>query len=265
MIVEWGWPVVISCVLLLALPVLLEWRTKTGLAKPILIAGVRAVIQLTLVALIIAQAVQNLWLSVLVVFVMFVMAVVTSCKRIGLPPRQAPIAAISMFAGLAPVLVLTMATGAIPAKGIAIIPIAGVVMNNIMSVHTLNGRGSIRALQEQKELMEGYLALGIEPYRAAQQILHPRIKESLVPGIDSVKTSGIVTLPGAFLGVMLGGGSPLQAAMAQVVVLLGVLCAQTCTVLAQYHLISRGRLATPDVAPLLGRRDDPRGAHTLAE
>lgn len=157
-----------------------------------------------------------------------------------------------MGAGLVPVVAVTTLSGTIPFKGVALIPIAGTVMNNIMSGHTLGGRNAFRALRENKEIFEGYLALGLTPKVAAAEVLHPRIQEALIPGIDSVKTSGIVTLPGAFLGVMLGGGSPLQAAMAQVIVLLGILCAQSCTVLTQYHLIIRGSLLPEELHSLFG-------------
>ena len=51
--------------------------------------------------------------------------------------------------------------------------------------------------------------------------------EALIPGLDQVRTAGVVTLPGAFIGVLLGGGSPAQAAAAQVLVLMGIMAAQT--------------------------------------
>ncbi len=260
MVVTWGWSVVIGCLLLLALPVLLEWRAGTGLDRPIAIAGVRAVVQLTLVALIIAAAVARLWASLLVIAAMFVMAVLTSSKRIGVERVVAPYAAVAMAAGVIPVVAIATLSGTIPFAGVALVPIAGTVMNNIMSGHTLFGRTAFRTLTEQHEVFEGYLALGLPPRVAAAELLHPRIADALVPGIDSVKTSGIVTLPGAFLGVMLGGGSPTQAAMAQVIVLLGILCAQSCTVLAQYELITRGRLVPARLRSLFGGTPTPESA-----
>ncbi|GAB3760119.1 ABC transporter permease [Yimella radicis] len=262
MVITWGISLVACCVLLLAIPVLLEWRAGTGLAPSIAIAGLRSIVQLVVVALLIVFAISHLWATLLVVVAMFTMAVLTSVGRVGVSRRQAPMAALAMGAGLLPVLAVTVFSGTIPFKGVALIPIAGVVMNNIMSVHTLGGRNSFRALEEQHEIVEGYLALGLPAQTAAAQVLHPRIKESLIPGIDSVKTAGIVTLPGAFLGVMLGGGSPMDATMAQVVVLLGVLCAQSCTALAQYELIIRGRLLRDDLRSLF--RPSPAVAATHA-
>lgn len=252
MVVLWGWSLVIGCVLLLGLPALLQWRAGTGLGKPITVAGVRAVVQLTLVALVIGAAVQRLWASLLVIGAMFVMAVLTSAKRVGVQRHTAPMVALAMGAGVVPVVGITTLSGTVPFTGIAIIPIAGTVMNNIMTGHTLFGRGAFAALREHRDTFEGYLALGLPPKVAAAQTLHPRIQEALVPGIDSVRTSGLVTLPGAFLGIMLGGGSPLQAAMAQVVVLLGILCSQSCTVLAAYALVIRGRVLPGDLRSLFG-------------
>ena len=40
-----------------------------------------------------------------------------------------------------------------------------------------------------------------------------------MPGIDQNRTVGLVTLPGAFVGVLIGSGDPVQAGAAQVLVL----------------------------------------------
>ena len=56
-----------------------------------------------------------------------------------------------------------------------------------------------------------------------------------------------MTLPGAFIGVMLGGGSPVQAATAQLLVLFGIMAAQTITVFVGEHLIEGRRLLPEDL------------------
>ena len=43
MVITWGISLVACCVLLLAIPVLLEWRAGTGLAPSIAIAGLRSI------------------------------------------------------------------------------------------------------------------------------------------------------------------------------------------------------------------------------
>ena len=49
-----------------------------------------------------------------------------------------------------------------------------------------------------------------------------------------------MTLPGAFVGVLLGGGSPLEAGAAQLLVLVGLLAAEVLAVWAVTELIARG-------------------------
>jgi ABC-type iron transport system FetAB permease component len=53
---------------------------------------------------------------------------------------------------------------------------------------------------------------------------------------------GLVTLPGAFVGVLLGGGSPLEAGAAQLLVLVGLLAAEVLAVWAVTELIARGAI-----------------------
>ena len=55
---------------------------------------------------------------------------------------------------------------------------------------------------------------------------------------------GLVTLPGAFVGMLLGGASPLQAAAVQLLVLVGLLLVQSVAVLATLELVARGQLRT---------------------
>ncbi|HSF99251.1 MAG TPA: ABC transporter permease, partial [Ornithinibacter sp.] len=87
--------------------------------------------------------------------------------------------------------------------------------------------------------------------QAVHEVIHRRVPEALIPGLDQVRTAGVVTLPGAFIGVLLGGGSPAQAAAAQVLVLLGIMAAQTTTAVVAERLIGSARLLPPDLRTTL--------------
>ncbi len=56
-----------------------------------------------------------------------------------------------------------------------------------------------------------------------------------------------MTLPGAFIGVLLGGGSPLQAGAAQVLVLIGIMAGQAVVVGVAHRLMMAGRLMPADL------------------
>ncbi len=72
-------------------------------------------------------------------------------------------------------------------------------------------------------------------------------REALVPNLDQTRTVGLVTLPGAFIGVLLGGGSPLQAGAAQILVLVGIMAAQTITVTVAARLVAAAKLLPADL------------------
>jgi putative ABC transport system permease protein len=241
-----GWPVALALVLLLLLAVAAHRVAGYELERPVLVAALRAVAQLGIAALLIAAVVESLPLSVALIGVMFAMGVLTTTRRVD-APRAWRWAALAMAAGVLPVLAVVLATRTIPPRGIALIPVAGIIVGNAMTAHTLVGRRAFAALREEHQQYEACLSLGLLPSQAIHEIVHRRAPEALLPGLDQVKTTGVVTLPGAFIGVMLGGGSPVQAATAQVLVLFGIMAAQTVTAGLAERLISQRRLLPEDL------------------
>ena len=57
-------------------------------------------------------------------------------------------------------LAIVLATRTIPLTGIAIIPIAGIIVGNAMTAHTLVGRRAFAALREEHAQYEACLSLG---------------------------------------------------------------------------------------------------------
>ncbi|GAA1969448.1 ABC transporter permease [Terrabacter lapilli] len=241
-----SWPVVACLIILLAVTVAANRVGGLGLGRQSVLAGGRAVVQLTLVALVITAVVGSLWLSFLAVGAMFATAVATTSKRVGAPGTW-PWAAAAMACGVVPVVAIILATGAVPLTGIAVIPIAGIVIGNTMTVHTLVGRRTFAALREEHGQYEACLSLGLTSDQAIDEIIARRVPEGIVPSLDQVRTSGVVTLPGAFIGVMLGGGSAVQAATAQVLVLFAIMATQSITASVQAELIRRRRLLPADL------------------
>jgi putative ABC transport system permease protein len=127
------------------------------------------------------------------------------------------------------------------------VPVVGILAGNTMNGHTLTCRRAFAALREEKGQYEAGLSLGLTRAQAIHEVIHRRVPEALIPGLDQVRTAGVVTLPGAFIGVLLGGGSPAQAAAAQVLVLLGIMAAQTTTAVVAERLIGSARLLPADL------------------
>ncbi len=250
MTIEPGWPVAFALAGLLLLALGAHRVGGYGLDRSVLIAAVRALVQLTFIAVVIRAVVDDLQLSAALVLVMFAVAVLTTARRVE-AARVWPWVALAVGAGLAPVLAVVLASGAIPAEGIALIPVAGIIVGNAMTAHTLSGRRSFAALREEQAQYEACLSLGLLPSQAIGEVIHRRVPEALLPGLDQVRTTGLVTLPGAFIGVMLGGGTPVQAATAQVLVLFGIMAAQTITVVVAERLVQSRRLLPADLRAAL--------------
>ena len=67
---------------------------------------------------------------------------------------------------------------------------------------------------------------------------------SLIPAIDSIRSLGIVWIPGLMAGMLLSGAKPVYAAIYQFVVLAMIFTASGLTALASTVLI-RGRVFSP--------------------
>lgn len=210
-------------------------------------AALRAVLQLAVVAAVLAAVMESLWWSLAFVLLMFTVATATSHRRIGAPPHHLPWVALSIAAGAGPVIALCLGSGVIPLNGAGVIPISGIVIGGAMTASTLTGRRAFDELSAHHGTYEAALALGLPSPQAAHLVMQPTAREALTPGLDQTRTVGLVTLPGAFVGVLLGGGTALEAGAAQVLVLIGLLAAQAITTACLLRLIATGRVVREDL------------------
>ena len=77
--------------------------------------------------------------------------------------------------------------------------------------------------------IEAALALGASPRQSAAGIIRRTVRLAMAPVVDSTKTVGIVSLPGAMTGMILVGADPLQAVRLQAVVVFMLLTAVSPT------------------------------------
>jgi putative ABC transport system permease protein len=245
-----GAPLLVALVVLVLLAVTASAVGGLRTGRAISTAAVRAVVQLGLVSLVIAAVLSHLVWSAVFALVMFGVAAVTSARRVE-APRRWPWVALALAAGVLPVLAVVFLSRAVPWNGASLVPVAGIIIGGAMSAHSLAGRRSFAALREELGTYEAGLSIGLRRPEAITEVVGRRLPEALVPGLDQTRTVGLVTLPGAFVGVLLGGGTPLQAGAAQLLVLVGLLAAQTITVVVAHRLIRAARLLPPDLVERL--------------
>ncbi|WP_344318985.1 ABC transporter permease, partial [Actinocatenispora thailandica] len=210
---------------------------RLGVARRVLTASVRAAIQLGAVSLVIAAVLRSLWLTAAFVALMYGIASVTSARRIT-TVRSGLWAAIPIAAGLLPALVIVLGSGLVPWKGISVVPVAGILIGGAMTATSLSGRRALDELATRRGEYEAALALGLTRRDAALEVCRPSAAQALVPALDQTRTVGLVTLPGAFVGVLLGGASPVAAGAAQLLVLVALLAVECIAVLVAVELVA---------------------------
>jgi putative ABC transport system permease protein len=126
-----------------------------------------------------------------------------------------------------------------------LIPIAGILIGGAMTATSLAGTRALDELRARWGEYEAALALGFMPRGAALEICRPSAALALIPALDQTRTVGLVTLPGAFVGVLLGGGGPIQAGVTQLVVLISLLAAESVAVLVTVELVANGLVGRP--------------------
>lgn len=250
-VVAVGPRLVVILVLLTALAAAGGRLSGLGQDRPIVVAALRATVQLAAVSAVLLAVVKSLALSACFIALMLVVAAVTSAGRASGLPLRAPgrgarvaSAAVPIAVGAAPVVALILASGTVPLRGVTVIPIAGILIGGAMTGTSLAGRRLDEELRTHRGEVEAALALGFVRRDAVLLMGRPVASSALVPALDQTRTVGLVTLPGAFVGVLLGGGSPLQAGAAQLLVLVGILAAQAVAVWTVLELVARGRLLT---------------------
>ncbi|MBB4663120.1 ABC transporter permease [Conexibacter arvalis] len=218
---------------------LLAWRYRLGLARPLVTAAVRAAVQLAAVGAVVALVFRVPALAVAFVVVMVATAAVTSGSRMrGLPgARRAAVAAIALPALAATGILL--AVGAFDWTPRAAVPTAGILIGGAMTATTLTGRRMLEALERGEEELETRLALGDSARDALGPFTRQAIATGLVPAIDQTRSVGLVTLPGTFVGLLLGGASPAAAARIQLTVLLALLAVELVSAVIVSELIAR--------------------------
>ncbi|MFJ4296896.1 ABC transporter permease [Curtobacterium sp. NPDC089689] len=202
------------------------------------LAVLRGTVQLAVLSVVLTGVIRDpVWIAVALV-VMFGVATTTAARRLGtLRTRLFPVA-LSMAIGIGAALVVVFATGAIAFSPRYVLAMGGIVIGNAMTIATLSGRRFVELVDDRWDDVEGWLALGATPRRATADLVVRAIHAAMVPSTDQTRTTGLVTLPGAFVGAVFGGVSPLEAGRFQVVVLAAIIAAGALVAVTLTHLLA---------------------------
>jgi putative ABC transport system permease protein len=193
-------------------------------------AILRAVLQLGILSLVLSGIIRSPILVGLFLVVMLAAAVWTIARRLRLTLRgTAPVALVTLVAAAIPVTIVFL-TGAVDFSPRYVLAVGGIVIGNTMTVSTLLGRNLGSQIVLRRDELEAWFSLGATPRQAAAPLVRSAASTALIPTTDQTRTTGLVTLPGAFVGSIFGGASPLVAAEFQLVVLAAILATSALAV-----------------------------------
>jgi putative ABC transport system permease protein len=228
---------------LVLLAIVLSRAGGLGAERELAVAAVRAVVQLAAVGALVTLVFEHAGLAAVFVAVMLGTATATSARRLRGVPRAAARAGAAIAAGAATGLTPLLVTGAFDTTPRELIPVAGILIGGAMAATSVTGRRLAEQVHEDIAAIETRLALGVSVREALAPAVRKAAITGLIPVIDQTKNVGLVTLPGTFVGLVLAGASPAEAARVQLVVLLSLLGVELVAALTVARLVVSGLTA----------------------
>ncbi|HCY2777439.1 TPA: iron export ABC transporter permease subunit FetB [Staphylococcus aureus] len=207
--------------LLLVIPIIISYKEGLHSIKDLIVATLRAVVQLIILGFLLHYIfkINDKWLLILCVLVIIINASWNTISRASPVMHHVFwISFLAIFIGTALPLAGTVATGAIHFTANEVIPIGGMLANNGLIAINLAYQNLDRAFVQDGTNIESKLSLAATPKLASKGAIRESIRLAIVPTIDSVKTYGLVSIPGMMTGLIIGGVPPLQAIKFQLLV-----------------------------------------------
>src|SRR5271157_5009906 len=217
------------------LVVLAARRRGIHLEKELMIAMVRGLVQIVAVGSILLLLLHAPdWTSVFLLVSMIIAAGATSARRAKGMPEAFRVSTYSIACGAGSVIALMTWLGVIDTPITTLVPVGSMLIANAMNTNSL-------ALNRFRSEV---LALGADGRSSVAPYVQTSFEASLIPAIDSLRSLGIVWIPGLMAGMLLSGARPVYAAIYQFVVLAMIFASSGLTSLVS-TLLMRTRVMSP--------------------
>lgn len=240
--------------------VLLGRRRNVHLEREVAVALLRGLVQIIAVGSVLVVLLRGpQWTGAFLLAAMILAAGTISKKRAKGIPGAFQVSLYAIACGAGSVIAVMTVLGVIDTAITSLIPVGSMLIANAMNTNglTLN-RFRSDVLAHVGEI-ETALALGASAKQSIAPYVQTSFETSLIPAIDSLRSLGIVWIPGLMAGMLLSGSSPIYAAIYQFVVIAMIFASSALTSLVSTMLIST-QVFTPAEQLLLrpGFPQDPR-------
>lgn len=216
-----SWYGVAASVLLVGVALFVVLREHLGLGREVLIASVRAVVQLVAVGALLLVLFRHTGLPGALAWVaaMIVLAGRVAGGRARGLPHATRVATAGIAVGAGATLGLLLVARVIDTSGRVVVPVGGMVVTGAMQGASLTLQRMRDEAVTGRRQVEARLALGLPGGQAFAPHLRTALRMALIPPIDGTRVVGLISLPGATVGLLLAGVDPLTAIRYQVVVM----------------------------------------------
>ncbi|HDH24616.1 MAG TPA: ABC transporter permease, partial [Actinobacteria bacterium] len=210
-----GWPVVLASLSLVILAVGLSRWLRLGIERDMIIASIRAAVQLLAVGVVFAAIFRSdqawLWSWVWVVFMALVATRVVVRRAEHTIRNLALVAGLAVFGSAAISIAITFGLGVLDYDPVALVVIAGITIGNAVPSAVLAAKQSMMLCRDHLGDLEAGLALGFTRRDAARFMAPRAAKAAMITRIERTKVVGLIALPGAMTGLLLAGVDPIEA------------------------------------------------------
>ncbi|CAM3945184.1 ABC transporter permease [Alicyclobacillus pomorum] len=214
-----------------AFAIVLSIRKRLGLEKDLVVASVRATVQLLVIGYVLKLvfSFNSPWFTFLMVAAMVAVAAYNAGKRAKL--WKTVFWKVFVAIGLTETVTMAylLVLHVLPVKPQYVIPVSGMIVGNAMVISSLFLNRLYGEVSNRKQEILLLLSLGGTPRQSIRQVLKDAVKASLIPTVDTMKTTGLVQLPGMMTGQIIAGADPIQAVRYQLLILFALLAAGAIT------------------------------------
>jgi putative ABC transport system permease protein len=214
-----NWSLLLAFALVL-IAVVISTKEHLGLSKDIFISVARAIVQLVVVGFILKAIfkINNVWLTIVMTMIIIFNAAWNANQRDPNPHRHFWQSVVAEAVGTYLTLGTLVASGTIKLTPVQVIPITGMIAGNEMVAVGLCFKALHDGFHDQRQQVLEKLALGADRQQASHTLMRRAIKTGMQPTIDSIKTVGLVNLPGMMSGLIFAGVDPVYAIRYQIMV-----------------------------------------------
>jgi putative ABC transport system permease protein len=220
-------------------------RFAVQVTRETVVSLVRGFVQIALVGMVLALLLGgDLLVSGAILLVMTAAAAGIASRRAAGIHNTLPLCFAAIGAGSGVVIGGMAAIGALSADLATLVPVGSMIIANAMNSCAQaieRFRADVTAHSGQ---VEAALALGAAPGATVSPFVRSAVYASLIPRLDSIKSLGIVWVPGMMAGMIVSGANPVYAGVYQFIVMAMIFAAASLTSLC-ITLLLRARAFSP--------------------